>query len=76
MKLAKRFPPPKLRNKDDDETVLTNNGYMGNQAYPYHVQYTDGLKPLYKLMKLGKHFLPKFELPYDSSIPSIDLMNE
>ena len=49
---------------------------MGNQPYQYHVQYTDGLKPLYKLMKLGKHFLPKFESLYDSSISSIDLMNE
>lgn len=67
--MAERLPPPKLLDEDDN-TVLINDNYTGNQSYPYHVQYTDKLKPLYEPTKLGNHFLPKFKLPYDS-VPSI-----
>ena len=70
--LDERLPPPKLLNNDGD-TVITNDNYTGDEPYPYHVQYKDGSTPSYEPIKLDKHFLPQFTLPY-GAVPSVHLM--
>ena len=70
--LKERLPPPKLLDTDGN-TVTTHDNYNGNVPYPYHVQYGDGLKPLYEPIKLDNHFVPQFTLPY-GTVPSVHLM--